>query len=68
MIDTYKYMNGHQPNIVRLLEMRRDYEGLMRKLQKHRKRLNNDFNKYIANRIASQGSTPNYNRGGWGSQ
>ena len=69
MIKSYEYQKGHRKNVIRLLEIRRDREALMRKLIKHQKRMNNAYNKYVENRIASQGSQNyNYNRGGWGSQ
>jgi len=66
MIDVYKLMSGHRVNVIRLLEIRRDQQALMRKLVKHQKRMNNAYNKYIQNRIESQGSQNyNYNTSGW---
>jgi hypothetical protein len=66
MINVYKLMKGHRVNVIRLLEIRRDQQALMRKLVKHQKRMNNAYNKYIQNRIESQGSQNyNYNTSGW---
>ena len=64
MINIYKLMNGHRVNVIKLLEIRRDQQALMRKLVKHQKRMNNSYNKYIENRIASQGNYK-YNQSGW---
>ena len=60
MIDVYRHMSGHRVNVIRLLEIRRDHQALMRKLQKHQKRMNNAYNKYIANSLDYK-----YNTSGW---
>ena len=65
MINVYKHLRGHRVNVIRLLEIRRDQQALMRKLVKARERFNKKIQQEINNMVRSQGSTPNYNTSGW---
>jgi cell division protein ZapA (FtsZ GTPase activity inhibitor) len=66
MINVYKYLRGHRVNVIRLLEIRRDQQALMRKLVKARERFNKKIQQEINNMQRNQESQNyNYNRGGW---
>ena len=47
LIKVYKKLNGHNVNVVKLMEIRQNQQSLIKKLEKQQMRLNNAYNKYI---------------------